>query len=648
MKFTDMLFLLAVKVLCCLAAMDYDVVVYGSTPAGIAAATAAGHLGLRVAVYEPLKMIGGMGAAGNLALNDGGQKAERTGLAKNFTLLNGKHYNLTTEVAHPESFVAEASFNTMLANANVKTVKLDCRLLSAEAEKIAGISKVKSIKVFCEPSPITATVFIDASYDGEVMVAVGDVEYTAGREATSKYNESYAGARKPGFVGVHGPRHVNALRDDGSILKFVANISELAPPGEADDALMAFQHRMCISGEEDHVPWPKPDGYKADDFLLIQRALNATDGDPSFFTRMPPSSLPGLPGNKKKYCLCCGITIASSDQPLLNKGWANATWERKQEIISDHTYFELGTFYYLANDPKVPQAVRKKFQEYGLCRDEFQEFGHIPPQLYIRISNRLVGDYVMTQNNIASPRNKSDSIGVGDWSFDEHMTGKYAVPVGGGKYEVQLEGNFWPSIKNGSNWYDVPFNIMVPKRGTGANLLVPVCLSASAVAYSSTRIENMFMNVGSAAGVAAKQLIDGEVNTVQDINVSEVQRILAGTFKQRIHGPPGSVPPAPPVCHAKDSNVHAIVISGAGLAAANRKYTKSANATADEEPVFELDAEHQLYRYKGMWRIGHNGHGLYYVSVAGKGDDGPPVAKPDYWETQDMGKEPSPTSIVCV
>lgn len=116
--------------------------------------------------------------------------------------------------------------------------------------------------------------------------------------------------------------------------------------------------------------------------------------------------------------------MAASDQPLLNKGWANATWERKQEIIADHTYFELGTFYYLANDPSVPASVRAEYSAYGLCADEFKDFGYMPPQLYVRISNRLVGDFVMTQNNIANPRNKTDGIAVGDWSFDEHMTGK--------------------------------------------------------------------------------------------------------------------------------------------------------------------------------------------------------------------------------
>ena len=525
----------------CVGAYDYDVVVYGSSPAGVAAATAAGRLGLRVALYEPLAMLGGMGAAGNLALNDGGQAAERTGLAREFALRAGAAYNLSAgaEVAHPESFVSARVFADMLAAAHV-TVRASCRLLAA-ATGAAGA--VASLSLLCAPA-VTARVFVDASYDGDLVVALGGaVAYTAGREAAATYNESLAGARAPSWAGVGGPRHVDALKPDGSLLKYVSPLADLAPPGEADDALMAFQHRMCVSADADRVPWPAPPGYAAEDFLLIQRALYANNNDSAFFTALPPSTLPGYPGPKKKYCLCCGITVAASDQPTLNKGWASASWERKQEIIADHIYFELGTFHFLANDPSVPPSVRAKFSEYGLCADEFQDFGYMPPQLYVRISNRLVGDYVMTQNNITGPRSKVDSIAVGDWSLDEHMTGKYAVPVQGqpGKFEVMLEGNFWPNLANDTNWYDVPYNIMVPKRGTGTNLLVPVALSASAVAYSSTRIENMFMSVGAAAGVAAKQLVDGTAATVQDVDVTAVQAILTSAlFNQRIHGPPGS------------------------------------------------------------------------------------------------------------
>ena len=285
------------------AAFDYDVVVFGSSPAGVAAATAAGALGLRVALFEPLAMIGGMGAAGNLALNDGGQAAERTGLARAFAQLNAKAYGLAdgAEVCHPESFVAEASFNAMLASANVSAVHLGCRLLAAAAS--ADGASVASVTVSCVAGPVTARVFIDASYDADLVVALGGrVAYTAGRESNATYGESLAGARVPGWSGVGGPRHVDALRADGSLIKYVQNVSELAAPGAADDALMAFQHRMCVSADADRVPWPMPDGYDAEDFELIRRALYANNNDSSFFTAMPPSALPGYPGPKKKYC----------------------------------------------------------------------------------------------------------------------------------------------------------------------------------------------------------------------------------------------------------------------------------------------------------------------------------------------------------
>merc|ERR1712166_976507 len=325
------------------AAVDYDVVVYGSTPAGIAAATAAGHLGMSVAIYEPLKMIGGMGAAGNLALHDGGPMAQRnfSGLALNFTMLNAEHYGVTQPVAQPESFVANASFYKMLSAAGVERIRLDCRLLTAAVTD----GTVQSISLLCEPDPITAIVFIDASYDGDVMVAAG-VEQTSGREAISKYNESLAGARVPTPSNAGHPVQlgINALHDNGTILKYVQNISLLNPPGEADDALMAFQHRMCISGDADRLRWKKPDGYNRDDFLLFSRYIEASGQQKSFSGfGWPPQSMhyAGYPGPKDKYTLCCGVSVAASDQPNLNKGWANASWDRKQQIIADHTYFEL-------------------------------------------------------------------------------------------------------------------------------------------------------------------------------------------------------------------------------------------------------------------------------------------------------------------
>eukprot|EP00040_Diaphanoeca_grandis_P027150 m.153873 g.153873 ORF g.153873 m.153873 type:complete len:638 (+) comp30857_c1_seq3:113-2026(+) len=582
----------------------WDVVVYGSTPGGIAAATAAGRLGLSVALYEPLKMIGGMGAAGNLALHDGGAIS---GLGTEFSMLAAKWYNISSPVLQPESFVSVAVYHQMLASANVTEIKLDCRVTGATSETMAGVSKVKSINVFCENDPVTATVFIDASYDGDIMTAVGDVKYTAGRESNTTYNESLAGARVPGFVGVSGPQHVDALKPDGTILKYVQNISTLASPGSADDALMAFQHRLCVSGADDRVPWPKPPGYDADDFLLLQRSLDATGGD--VFSNMPPSAMKGPGAAKHKYTLCCGISVDASDQPNLNAGWANATWERKQEIIAEHIYFEMGSLYYLANDPKVPQTKRDQYSKYGLCADEFQEYGNIPPQLYIRISNRLVGEFVITQNNIMNPAFKNDSVAVGSWSFDEHMTGKYAVPVGNGKFEVQLEGNFWPKCGT----YGIPYSALTPQRGQGANLLVPVCLSASAVAYSTTRIEGMFMSTGTAAGVAAKQIVDGEVATVQDVNVSKVQEILQSVFKQTTGGSPAPPPPSGPVPTYYN-------VTQAGSTDWNGQYVHNGTKFG-RTPYYVSLAQptHSLYKDKDAWRLAILGTEIEYVAVEGDG-----------------------------
>lgn len=517
---------------------DYDVVVYGATPAGCAAATAAGRLGMRVAVFEPLPMIGGMGAAGNLALHDGATRTPLTGLALDFAMYNARAYNVSHPVAQPESFVANASLHAMLHDAGVERVELDCRLTGATptiaSAASSSSSSVASIDVRCQPGkPVTAAVFVDASYDGEIMVSVGNVDFTYGRESSATYNESLAGARTP----TPDRFTIDALGPDGKIIKYVQNMSELASPGSADEALMAFQHRLCISGDDDRLPWTKPPGYNRDDFLLFERYIAAAGGKFLGFS-WPPQRLKnyGYPGPKDKYTLCCGISIAASDQPNLNRGWATASWERKQEIIADYTYFERGMFYFLSSDPKVPASVREEFQRYGLCADEFVDFDHIPPQLYIRESNRLVGDFVLTQNNIAKPPTQPDSIATANWWLDMHMTGKYAVPNSdGGGFSVELEGNFPKTPETSPPPYDVSYRLMIPKRGQGSNLFVPVCLSTSHAAFASTRIEAMLMSIGTAAGVAAKQLVDGTADCVQDVNVTKVQQILEGTFKQKIH-----------------------------------------------------------------------------------------------------------------
>ena len=236
------------------------------------------------------------------------------------------------------------------------------------------------------------------------------------------------------------------------------------------------------------------------------------------------------------------------------------------------------------------------------------------------------------------------SIAVGDWSLDQHMTGKYAVPNanGDGGFTTVLEGNFWPSVGPTGNWYDTPYGIMVPKRGTGANLLVPVAVSSSAVAFSSTRIENWYMSVGSAAGAAAKQLVDGSAATVQDVDVSKVRAILVG-LGQRVNGPPQRTTPSPtpPVARPTYYNV-----SGAGSAAWNAQFVRSASMKYGGQAMYEHSDPSQcphheacsLYTDGTTWRLASFGKEVFYTAQA-PGTSTPPLTG---WDVVD-GSSPAPT-----
>ena len=544
---------------------SYDVVVYGATPAGISAAVAAAHAGRNhVALIEPLGMIGGMGAAGGLALHDQ-QMANLTmitGLAKRWATYNSEYYNTSMLVNHPDMYVAEASFQRMIKEAKSIELFTSCRLTSAT--KMGP--RVSAVGVLCnkkEQRIFAGKMFIDASYDGEIMVNAGGIDFTHGRESTAVYSESLAGVQRVGeplesFEGLN----VSATWENRTLLKYVSR-GPVPKIGSGDDKLMAFQHRACITTDKSRsTPFPKPESYNADDFQLLLRQVYAVmgtkkypEGPPlDYFTDLGNYSPAVAAAGRNKYILCCGTGPVDSDQPDINQGWALANHSLRQSIIKAHTYYLQGSLYFLGNDINVPEFTRKDVGRFGLCADEFVEFGNWPPQLYIRASVRLIGDVVMTQNNLIAPRSKTDSVSMACWELDQHTMSRYAVQVQKGdgttSLQAQNEGFFRhsinPSVPPNSTakmnphdlWYDVPFQVMVPKRGQASNLLVPVALSSSSVAFSSLRIETMYMDLGSAAGAAARQIVEGGLlHDVQDIDIQEVQRVLKEEFNQRIHGP---------------------------------------------------------------------------------------------------------------
>jgi len=199
----------------------------------------------------------------------------------------------------------------------------------------------------------------------------------------------------------------------------------------------------------------------------------------------------------------------------------------------------------MSNDAAVNNYTRYAVGRWGMCSDEYVATGNFPPQIYVRISNRLRGETLLTQNNLNRPQARPDSIAVGDWSLDQHTESRRAVrdPGNASRWVVLNEGYMRQPFTPG-DWYDVPFGVMLPRRAEAANLLVSVAISATSVAYSSTRIEQMFVDAGAAAGVAAALALEaGKAGTcagldVQDTNVTAVQGALVGLYKQRIHGPP--------------------------------------------------------------------------------------------------------------
>ena len=540
------------------ADVDVDVLVFGATPSGIAAGIAAAN-GVRgrhsVAIFEPLAMLGGMAVAGGVGLMNNEQGVYGQGLGGQWCALNALAYNATKPNCFPEMSVGEASFKRMLgATANL-TLRLGCQLLSVASQGACLTSARFLCADSAQPIAVTARAFVDASYDGDAMVAAG-VDHAHGREGASEFNESLAGVLDHSDPNESfGDLDIDPHAADGSLLSGIS-AEPLPPPGTADDRLMAFSYFICGSplAEGRALPWPRPPGYNASDFELLRRViaryveLNRTF-ELSDFTEWQAYA---APANRTKVLMCCGRAPVNMDQPDLNRGWATASREQRQAMEAAHRYYLLGSLFFMANDPAVNSFTRYAIGRWGMCADEYTATDHFPPQLYIRISNRLRGEVLLTQNNLALPQAKPDSVAVGKWSFDQHTESRRAVldtSVTPSRWVALNEGYMRQSFAPGGDWYDVPFLCMIPARGEASNLAVSVAISATSIAYSSTRIEQMFVDLGAAAGVAAALAVEAAAGegageacaglglALQDTNITAVQEVLVGVYGQRIHGP---------------------------------------------------------------------------------------------------------------
>jgi len=537
-------------------AADDDVVVYGGTAAGVIAAVQAKKMGKTVIVVSPDKHLGGL-SSGGLGFTDTGNKSVIGGLSREFYHRVWLHYDQpqawtwqkkaeygnkgqgtpaidgeqrTMWIFEPHA--AEQVFEDYVKQYGIP-VERDEWLDRAKGVKKDG-ARIISITTLSGKT-YTGKMFIDATYEGDLM-AVAGVEYTVGREAQSTYDEKWNGVQ----VGVlHHRHHFGAVKQPISAditpgdpkSGVVARVST-QPPGEygqADKKVQAYCFRMCLTDvPSNRIPFAKPDGYDPKQYELLLRVFDA--GWRETFEKFDP-----IPNHKTD---TNNHGPFSTDNIGMNWDYPDATYERRREIIKEHETYQKGWLYFIANDPRVPKEVQEKMQTWGLPKDEFTDSGGWSPQLYIREARRMIGSYVMTENDLLKKRTTPDSIGMGSYGIDSHNVQRYITPEG----DVQNEGDIGVPTKGP---YGIAYGALVPKRGQADNLLVPVCASSSHIAFGSIRMEPVFMILGQSAATAAVLAIDGQM-AVQDVPYAKLRaRLLADGQVLEYTTPPNASPTTP-------------------------------------------------------------------------------------------------------
>jgi hypothetical protein len=495
----------------------YDLVVYGGTAGGVMTAVAAAREGLkRVVLLEPGTHLGGM-ATGGLSRTDFGKKEVLGGLALEFYWRVGRKYNIqryAQDVAwFYEPKIGEQVLREMLAQAGVE-VLLQHRLREKTGVQRSG-TRINAITMENGKS-FAGRMFVDCSYEGDVMAQAG-VEYTVGRESSAQYGESLAGVRD------RTPYHqfmvrVNPRDANGKLLPEV-DPGPRETPGTGDRKVQAYNFRMIMSEvPENSVAVPKPPNYDPARYELFARLLEAMTvklGRPPVLHEV--TLIARIPNGKADFN---NNGAFSTDYIGRNWLYPDGDYKTREKIREDHVNYTKGFFYYLANDARVPESLRNEARGWGLPKDEFTDTENWPHQLYIREARRMVGEFVVTQKDLQTELTKPDVIGMGSYNSDSHNIQRIVTADGA----VENEGDMQVAVKP----YQIPFRVMLPKRAQSTNLLVPVCFSASHVAYSSLRMEPQYMILGHTAGVAAAMALNQQAGSpaVQDVPVADLQKKL--------------------------------------------------------------------------------------------------------------------------
>ena len=506
-----------------------DLLVYGGTASGVMTAYSAAKQGLRVVLLEPGAHLGGM-VTGGLSATDLGDPGVIGGYTRMFyrrvAERYGRHSLERPQDWLSEPHVAEEMFNDMLREAGVRVV-FHARIRERQG---VAVENRNIVAVTTEDGKQwRAKLFADCSYDGDLLAQSG-VKYTWGRESSEDYGESLGGVR------AITPQHqfgwpILAYRDDHRHYPEVS-AAPLETAGGGDKKVQAYNFRLVLTDDPaNRLPFPKPSGYDASQFALLIEYLAEFQQHMGREPRLKDFFYPArIPNHKADF---------NNNGPIstdfIGHSWAypDAGYEEKRKIREAHLRYTQSLVYFLAHDPAVPARLREDVNEWGLPMDEFADTNHWPRDLYIREGRRMIGAYVVRQSDLQSNRTKSDSIGMGSYNSDFHNVQRVAMPDG----SVRNEGDMQVPVQP----YEIPYRVITPRRDEMQNFLVPVCLSASHVAYSSLRMEPQYMIIGQAAGVAAALAIHEGV-PVQDIGVASLQRELlkeGAVLDLRSEGAPG-------------------------------------------------------------------------------------------------------------
>ena len=509
--------------------LHYDIVVYGGTSGGISAAVQAARVGKKVLLIEPGKHLGGL-TSGGLGATDIGNKKAIGGISREFYQRIKKHYANDASWKYEkrsafkgpghdpkedtawtfEPSVAEQEFRDLLAEHKIPLVfeqRLDLK---------KGVQKngTRIVAIAMETGQTYhGGMFIDATYEGDLMAKAG-VSYHVGREANKTYGETLNGIQVKNSIHHQFVKKVDPYVKPGDPSSGLVPLVVAGPPGldgDGDKRVQAYNFRLCATDRpENRRAWPKPANYDEKQYELLLRNFEAGD------LRLPWN--PILMPNRKTDAN--NNFAFSTDHIGKNYAYPDGDYATRAKIWQEHVDYQKGLMWTMANHPRVPEKVRKHYQTWSLAKDEFLDTDNWPHQLYVREARRMIGGYVMIEQNCRGSRVAEDAVGLAAYTMDSHNIQRYVTKEGIVRNEGDVQvGGFPP--------YPISYRAIVPKTSECTNLFVPVCLSASHIAYGSIRMEPVFMVLGQSSAIAAAMALDEKI-AVQDVSYKKLhERLLA-------------------------------------------------------------------------------------------------------------------------